>query len=278
MPPRINPVMSVTVGEICAWIESWAPVSWAEEGDSVGLQFGSLEQRLTHLGLALELTPAVAEWVLREGVDALLTHHPVFFRPLRRLREEDPWEGLILRLIRRGCTVVSYHTNLDAAPGGVSDLLAEALGIRAEQALRPVPGQERAGLGRVGELEQPLRLSSLAERLHQLLRAPVLMAGPDREVKRVALCAGSGWSLWPEVLSSGAEVFITGEVKHHIAREAEIRGLGLLATDHWAMENYFWRHLSERLRVRFPDLRVSFFEDRSPFRTLSEEEDRCARK
>ena len=221
------------------------------------------------MGLALELTPAVVSWMISQGVDCLLTHHPVFFKPLRRLLAEDPWEGLILELIRRGKTVISYHTNLDAAPEGVTEVLAEALGVRCEEALRPVasdlPG---VGLGRLGVLPEPQKVSEMARHLSRIIQSPVAQVGEDREVRRVALCAGSGWDLWPEVLSKGAEVFITGEVKHHAAREAELAGVGLLVADHFAMENFFWRRLVERLSGRFPGLKVSFFEDKSPFRTF----------
>ncbi len=261
--------MTVTVEDICDYIENWAPASWAEDWDRVGLQFGSLRAPVEHLGLALELTPAVVSWMISQGVDCLLTHHPVFFKPLRRLLAEDPWEGLILELIRRGKTVISYHTNLDAAPEGVTEVLAEALGVRCEEALRPVasdlPG---VGLGRLGVLPEPQKVSEMARHLSRIIQSPVAQVGEDREVRRVALCAGSGWDLWPEVLSKGAEVFITGEVKHHAAREAELAGVGLLVADHFAMENFFWRRLVERLSGRFPGLKVSFFEDKSPFRTF----------
>ena len=259
--------MAITAEDICEYIESWAPVSWAEEWDRVGLQFGALGAPIKHLGLALELTPKVASWMLERQVDCLLTHHPVFFRPLKRLLAEDPWEGMVLELIRAGKTVISYHTNLDAAPGGVTETLAEALGISCEAPLRPCsPEEPRAGLGRVGRCDPPVPLSEMARRLGSLIRAPVAVVGEEREVSRVALCAGSGWDLWPEVLSKGAEVFITGEVKHHAAREAEVTGVSLLVSDHFAMENFFWRRLARQVAEHFPGLTVSFFEESSPFK------------
>ncbi len=263
--------MSVSVEEICAYIESWAPSSWAESWDRVGLQIGSLRRSVNHLGLALELTPEVVAWMGEQAIEALLTHHPVFFKPLQGLREEDPWEGLLIRLVKTDRVVISYHTNLDSAPGGVSEVLMEALGVRVERALRPLsPETPEVGLGRVGFLESPLTLSELSQRLAQLIDFPVFQVGEDKEVRRVALCAGAGADLWKEVLQNQAEVYITGEVKHHLARDLEMRGLALIVADHYAMEAYFLKTLRERLAARFPGLKISLYLGRSPFHPVQQ--------
>jgi len=262
--------MSLSVEEICKYIESFAPVAWAEPWDQVGLQLGSLKTQIEHLGLALELTPEVVDWVFSEKIEGLLTHHPLFFRPLKGLREEDPWEQLIVRLVRGRRVVVSYHTNLDVAPGGVTEVLAEALGFKCERALKPISEDlPEIGLGRVGVTESPLSVSKIARRLAEIIRFPVFTVGPDREVKRIAICAGAGGDLIPQALQNGAEAYITGEVKHHAAREAEIAGLSLIVADHYAVEAYFLKHLKGRLSARFPGLKVSLFMGQSPFRLLT---------
>ncbi|RUM89457.1 MAG: Nif3-like dinuclear metal center hexameric protein [Thermodesulfatator sp.] len=265
--------MDTTVEDICRWVEEWAPSDWAEEGDRVGLQFGSRRARVRHLGLALELSPAVAQWVQQEGIDLLLTHHPVFFHPLRRLCAEDPWEGLLLALVRQGLTVVSYHTNLDVAPGGVTEVLAEGLGLEVKEALRPGrAGDPRVGLGRMAEAPEPVPVTRLARRLAALVKAPVFITDHEEKLVRlVALCAGSGADLLPEVLQKGAEVYITGDVKHHAARAAEVAGLTLVVSDHYALENYFWRGLASKIAQQFPQIQVSYFPGRSPLRLLNEE-------
>jgi len=262
--------MSVSVEEICEYIEDFAPVAWAESWDNVGLQLGSSKTQVNHLGLALELTAEVVDWLFYEEIDCLLTHHPLFFRPLKSLREDDPWTQLIVRLIRAEKVVISYHTNLDAAPGGVTEVLAEALGFKCEKALKPVsPDLPEIGLGRMAYVEFPISVSEIARKLASLIHFPVFTVGPDRKVKRVAICAGSGADLIPQVLQNGAEAYITGEVKHHVAREAELAGLSLVVADHYAMEAYFLRDLRERLAARFPGLKISLFRGRSPFHPVT---------
>ncbi|QJA06261.1 Nif3-like dinuclear metal center hexameric protein [Thermosulfurimonas marina] len=261
--------MEIAVEDICQWVEEWAPAGWAEEWDNVGLQFGSLRAPVRHLGLALELTPAVAKWVREEKIDCLLTHHPVFFRPLKRLSAEDPWEALILGLIREGVTVVSYHTNLDVAPGGVTEALGKGLGLRMGEPLRPRKEDPRVGLGRLAEVPEPLSLAELAERLARLVKAPVFLVGEgELRLRRVALCAGSGMDLLPEVLQNQAQAFITGDVKHHAARVAEVSGVALVVSDHYALEEYFWQKLARKIAQEFPAIRVSYFRGKGPFQQI----------
>ncbi len=219
---------------------------------------------------------------MAQKIDCLLTHHPVFFRPLKRLQAEDPWQGLIIRLLREGVSVVSYHTNLDVAPGGVTEVLAETLGLSVEEALKPVSEDlKQVGLGRIGNLEKALKISILAQRLSQRIGAPVFQVGPDREVRRVALCAGSGGDLLPQVLSKGAELYITGEIKHHAARDMETLGLSLLVSDHFALEAYYFEHhLFQQMRSDFPSLKISYYPGQSPFQLVISAQggSKCAKK
>ncbi|GIV59925.1 MAG: Nif3-like dinuclear metal center hexameric protein [Rhodothermaceae bacterium] len=128
-----------TIREITAALEAWAPPGSAQSYDNVGLQVGDAGQRVRHALVALDLTPAVLEEARSTGATLIITHHPLLFHPLRRLTPDDLAGGLALRLAEAGIALYSLHTNLDAAPGGVSFALAERLGLTDVRFLDPLP-------------------------------------------------------------------------------------------------------------------------------------------
>ncbi len=266
--------MSISVEEICNYIESWAPSSWAESWDNIGLQLGSKRKKVSRVGLVLELVPEVVPWTRLHSIELLVTHHPVIFTPLKKLDEDDPYTRLLVSLLRLEVSVVSYHTNLDVAPDGVTEVFLKALGVSCERPIKCVSSEDpRAGVGRIGSLKSPVRLSELADRVSKLLGVEVEVVGEDRVVEKVAACAGSGADLISEVLKLGADVYITGDVKHHAARFAELHGLPLLIADHFATEEFFLPHLKEKISSRFPELEVLVFKGKSPFTKKQLKED-----
>ncbi len=162
-----------TVRQIAEALEAWAPPGSAQSYDNVGLQVGDPERPVRRALLALDLTPAVLEEARTLEAELIITHHPLLFRPPRRLTPDSLVSSLALRLAASGIALYSIHTNLDAAPGGVSFVLAEHLGLKdvqflakMEQALYKlvtfVPASHfeqvrealaEAGAGRIGNYE-----------------------------------------------------------------------------------------------------------------------------
>ncbi len=120
----------MTVRDITAALERWAPPGQKLSYDRVGLQVGDPAAKAETVLVALDLTPAVLSEAEALGADLIVTHHPLLFRPLERLVPTDFVSGLAYRLARSGIAYYAIHTNLDAAPGGVSFALAEHLGLR----------------------------------------------------------------------------------------------------------------------------------------------------
>lgn len=123
------------IGDIYSLIDEIAPFHLAEEWDNAGLLLGGKGDPVTKALLALDATPEVVEEAEAIGADLLVTHHPVIFRPVKRIGSGE----LAYRLIRRGIGVISAHTNLDAAAGGVNDCLAQILGLEEVRPLNPAP-------------------------------------------------------------------------------------------------------------------------------------------
>jgi putative NIF3 family GTP cyclohydrolase 1 type 2 len=127
----------VLVTDLLRLLERLAPDHLAEPWDNCGLLVGDASAPVHRVLGALELTEAVLEEAIENGCDVVLTHHPLLFSPVRSLVESRPKERLLRGLVRHGVTLISCHTNLDAAPGGIADIAAGALGLREISALEP---------------------------------------------------------------------------------------------------------------------------------------------
>ncbi|SDY52641.1 dinuclear metal center protein, YbgI/SA1388 family [Evansella caseinilytica] len=115
--------------------EAFAPKALAVEGDKIGLQIGTLNKPVKKIMVALDVLEAVADEAIAEGVDMIIAHHPIIFRPLKTLRTDQAYGRTIEKLIKHDVTVYAAHTNLDVAPGGVNDWLAEALELENTEVL-----------------------------------------------------------------------------------------------------------------------------------------------
>ena len=121
--------MYPSVQQIIDSIDDWAPESTALSYDNVGLQLGNPNEEVRKVLLALDLTPAVADEAIREDVDLIITHHPLFFKPVTSLTTSSVAGSIAIALAARGISVYSAHTNYDLVNGGVSFALAQTLGL-----------------------------------------------------------------------------------------------------------------------------------------------------
>ena len=246
----------VRIKDIFQWIDSWAPFRYVESWDNCGLQVGNPESPATRVLVALD----PASWVLREaqelGCQCVVTHHPLLFRPISSVRT-DSWPGSIIRqALLAGISIIAAHTNLDAAPQGTNVQLKDLLGLDVIGPLDSeavLCGDERyLGIGLVGLLPREVTLESLAARLNGALGGTVVRITGDlrKQITRVAVCTGSGGSLMEKVLASGAEVFITGDLKYHDARFAEESGLAVIDIGHFASEKLVLEPFGDFLRSK----------------------------
>jgi dinuclear metal center YbgI/SA1388 family protein len=269
---------TVTVSHIIDLMARIAPPSLAEEWDNCGLQVGDGSWPVQQIWVALDPSSPVVTKACQNRVDLLITHHPLIFKPLRTIDCRTPIGSVIESALRHRLAIFSAHTNLDAVQEGLNDRLAGLIGLTRWRVLQPresdpllYPAGEH-GIGRIGSLETPLKLKALAADLKTKLGLTgVRMAGdPDLTVREVALCTGSGSSLMPEVMAAGAQVYISGDLRYHDARDAEAVNLGLIDIGHFASEHLMVNLLVERLReaVRATGLSVQvepFGLEKDPF-------------
>lgn len=214
--------------DIYEFINERAPFDTQFAYDNSGLLLGDPSREITGVHFALDVTQHVIDEAVANGANLIITHHPLMFSPVKRLVETDYEARLICRLIRENISLISAHTNLDQAAGGVNDALAETIG------LTNVSGE---GFLRVGDLPQPMTAEKLAEHISQRLGDAVrLMGRRDMLVSRVGMCSGSGSDEWQQAASLGAQAFLTGEAKHHHALAAADGGVVILEAGHHATE------------------------------------------
>lgn len=335
------------------------PPVLAEDWDHSGLQVGDLSLPCRRVLVALDFEVALVERL--QGVDLLITHHPLLFRPVKEIRPQTPQGRKIAALLREGTACYAVHTPYDSARGGMGERLSSLLGLRETEPLSPrgrlyklvvfvppdhveplkeaifaagagkigryghcsfraegtgtflpeegarpyigevgveeqvrevrletvVPAERlrtvigamlsahpyeevaydiyplelkdrRHGLGRVGRLAEPSRAGEVIEAFAQALgaRNPVVYGDTEREVERVAVCGGSGGRLWQEALSSGAQLYLTGEMGYHEALAAAEAGLVTASFGHRETEKVFVGHVAGILRERFPEIEV----------------------
>jgi dinuclear metal center YbgI/SA1388 family protein len=263
--------VSRSLAEILAVAEDFWPASGAESWDAVGLVSGNREARVSSILLAVDAVLDTVDEAVGSGAQLLLTHHPLLLRGITTVAE-DRYKGAVLaRLIRGGCALLAAHTNADVVETGTSATIAQKLGLVDVRPITPGENPTR-GIGRVGSLPSPTTVGRLARELADLLpptAGGVRVSGEyDAPVATVALCAGAGDSLLSDALVTGADVYITSDLRHHPASEfrenARVsHGAALIDVSHWASEWLWLDTAAAQLREALPDIEISVSELRT---------------
>lgn len=264
-----------TVQDFLDILQQTTPEQLAEEWDNIGLLVGDPRQSIHRILLALDPCLSLLDRARAGGYDLILTHHPPIFRPLKAVRTDTPVGGFIAGAIRQGLSVITCHTNLDAMEEGVSTVLATALGLEQSSPLvrtRTGCGSDNSGLGRIGTYPAPVPVQDFLTRVRRACDPPwILEAGPrPSQVTTVAVCGGSCSDFAETALGRRADVFITAEVKHSVARWAEDAGLWVLDAGHFATEQpvlaFFQELLRQQCQNRGWEIEIDTAKQQSPLR------------
>ena len=246
-----------SVATVCEVLEQSAPSQLAEGWDNVGLLVGEPSREVTRLMTCLTITPASAAEAVEENGQMIVTHHPLPFRELRRLTSETTPGRLLLQLIEAEIAIYSPHTALDSSERGINQQLAEGIGLVRIHPLLPGPDENPPqGTGRVGELDSPMPLGTLAGTVSRFLQtAGVQMVGDaDTQIQRVAVACGSGGGFLEEAREAGCDLLLTGEARFHTCLEADATGIALLLPGHFSSERFALDQLAQQLAGELPDV------------------------
>ena len=228
------------IRDIIACLHAKAPFSLAEPWDNVGLILGNPDREVTSLLIGIDPTCALVDEAIAIKADTIITHHPLIFQPLSTIDTATPQGRIIEKTLQNSISIIACHTNLDTAENGVSDALGRALGLVDLKPLATTSTSANSGqgMGRIGIFPGGISKSVFLAYLHRALGLnSAFIAGtlPDT-VATVALCGGSGSDLAVTAHQKGADIYLTGEIKHHIARWAEENDFCLIEGTHYATE------------------------------------------
>lgn len=235
-----------TVSEILEFFESFAPVVTAMDFDNVGLLIGDKSAEVSRALLTLDITAETVDEAAALGCELIISHHPVIFQPLKRINTRDA----AYMLANRGISAVCMHTNLDLSEEfGVNTALADALGVK---------NLRRSAVGEclfIGELEERTDILSFAQSAKAALGCEGLRYTDAKPaVKTVAVSSGAGGSEIFAAADEGADVLVTGEIKHHEINAANALGVDVIDAGHFKSEDIVIFPLKKRLEASFSDI------------------------
>lgn len=221
-------------------VERIAPKRLAEEWDNPGLLVGSPAQDVWRIFVCLDVSDAVVEMAIRHRVDLILTHHPLLFKAIKKIRTDLPLGRRIQKLLQHDIAVAAAHTNLDIAAGGVNDVLAQCIGLERIEPFVVTAEEdgEIYSMGRIGHLPEPLDIDSFARQVRDGLPTEYvrLVRAGCRLVRKVALCSGSGAEFIQKAAFLGADAYVTGDVRYHDAQHAVEQGMHVIDAGHFGTE------------------------------------------
>lgn len=244
----------LTLQKLLTALNHIAPFTMAEPWDNVGLMVGDPDQPVNNILVALDPTAEVIAEAASQKINTIITHHPLIFTPLKKIQGNTPQGRMLTAAIRHDIAIIACHTNLDLINQGVSNALAEQLGlVNSETLSGPKEQPENApqtGYGKIGRLPAPLAPEQFLAKVFSALGATNLkIAGPlPQQIHTVALCGGSGSDLAETAFARQAQVYITGEVKHSVARWGEANGFGIIDAGHYATEKHIVPVLTTMIR------------------------------
>ena len=246
--------MEYKVKDVTRVIEEFAPLSIQEGWDNSGLCIGSQDAPVTSVLLGLDCTPELVDEAIDCGADMIVTHHPLIFSGLKKISPEDQVGEAVIKAIRAGISIYAAHTSADKVIAGVSGAMAAKLGLRNVSILDE--DGEGTGLGVVGDLPQPMSAEAAVELVKERFGLKVMKSSRpiDGQISRVAMCGGSGGSLIKAAMSSGAQLYISGDISYHNFFTRE--GFMIMDIGHYESEIEIVDILFSLLRKNFPTFAV----------------------
>ena len=270
----LNLFAHMKIKEIIDALEIFAPLPLQDGFDNAGLQVGLTDVEVTGALLCLDVTEDVVEEAINQGINLIISHHPLMFRGYKSITGKDYTERCIMNAIKNEITVYAMHTNLDNAPNGVNYMIAEKIGLKNVRVLDPKEYMQQdggndnrtgngmgewltAGAGAIGELEEPMTETEFLKHVKKTFETGCVKHTrlTGRLISKVALCGGAGAFLLEKAVKEHADAFVTGEIKYHDYFYYED---SILAAEigHYESEQYTKDIIRTVLNRKFPNLRI----------------------
>lgn len=245
----------VPVSEIYEKLNETYPFAIQEKWDNSGLLIDS-DITACRVLLTLDIDKKSVEEACAYAADLIISHHPVIFEPLKKIKKGTP----VYDIIFNNMSAICMHTNVDKAPRGtnwvIKELLWDAFGFSCEPEFFEDCG-DGYGLGYVCELEKEVSAKEFGEELKKIFDCRFVKYNETgKNIKKVGFCSGSGGSMLGLAIEKGCDAYITGDVKHDVWIDAKNSGIALYDCGHFHTENIVLNEIRCVLEESFPQLDV----------------------
>ena len=247
----------VKIKEVLSALERFAPLPLQESWDNAGLQVGLTETEVSGALLCLDVNERIVDEAIAKGCNLIVSHHPLLFRGLKTISDLNDVQRTVMSAIQKGIAVISMHTNMDNAKGGVNYRIAEKLGLQNVKFLAPTGSDAEAGSGVVGEFAEPQAADDFIIAVKKDFGVECAMCNEllRRPIKRVALCGGAGDFLLDEAVKNQADAFITGEMHYHQYFGYE-QTIQICVIGHYQSEQYTAEIFDEIIKKECPGVKT----------------------
>ncbi|MDD2971411.1 MAG: Nif3-like dinuclear metal center hexameric protein [Lachnospiraceae bacterium] len=256
--------------DIIQKLEELSPPSFAEDWDNVGLLVGRNDKEVRKIAVAVDATEDVIKQAVSQKVDMLITHHPLLFKSVKRVTNEDFIGRRIVKLLQSDISYYAMHTNFDIM--GMADEAADEINLQSRRVLDVTYEDEisNEGIGRYGKLPRIMSLEECAEYIKQIFQlAHVRVYGDlDATLETAAISPGAGGDMIVSALQANVDVLITGDIKHHEALDALEQGLTIIDAGHYGLEQIFSPYMNEFFHREMPELARADIHEENPIKDI----------
>ncbi|MBE5925009.1 MAG: Nif3-like dinuclear metal center hexameric protein [Lachnospiraceae bacterium] len=239
-------------------LDELSPRKYACSWDNVGLLAGRKNKKVSKVMVALDASYEVVNEAVTQGVDMLITHHPMIFSPLKQINEDGITSDKIMTLLENHIAYYAMHTNFDTV-GGMGSLAAGDKYLNLKD-IKPLifESDEVEGMGRGGKLPKPMTASEACEYVKKVFSLDFVMLyqgknDADKVYEKIAVLPGSGKSELEEIKALGYELYLTGDFSHHPGLDAIDEGMAVIDATHYGLEHIFISYIANYLKEKCND-------------------------
>lgn len=224
------------------------------EWDNDGIMCSDcLDREVKRVLVSLDVTESTVNFACENGYDTIISHHPLVFRSQKALTPLSYTQNKLIMLIKNGVGVMSFHTRLDAAKGGVNDVLSSLLGLKN---VFVDPTDE---IGRIGYLEKEIEICEFAKDVKAALSCPFVLYSGSKKVSKVYVVGGDGKDLIENAIANGCDTIVTGRASYNTAVDACDMGINVAEAGHFYTENPVCTALAEKIKSIDNNIEIDIF-------------------
>lgn len=241
----------VKLDRITEFLNSFAPNCLAEEYDNVGLLVGDKNKEIKKMLITLDADESVVKDAVDRKCDLVISHHPLIFKPLKRVVSDDATSRVVMELIKNDIALISVHTNFDGVKLGLCDLFLDKIADTKDRCA--IEGDIDNGSGRIATMIKTTPLCEILKKVKDEFTADPLryVGSPNMPITKIAVCNGGGADFIYSAKEAGCDAFISGDFKYHHARFAYENDMALIEVPHYNAEIMFCQYAKELLEKEF---------------------------